>query len=77
MVMARDVDVTMILTGAGMEKQGPSWSSRRKRKYPVAAVGSFHGNENYLECLSFLTVWAWSQLLSAIEASWRTACPQT
>lgn len=56
MVMPRDVDVTMILTGAGMEKQGPSWGSRRKRKYLVAAVGSFHGNENYLECLSFLTV---------------------
>lgn len=39
------VDVSMIMTGAEMKKQGPSWKlRRRKRKYYLAAaVGSFDG----------------------------------
>lgn len=45
MVVPKDVDVTMIMTGAEMEKQGPSWSSRRKGKdHLSAAVGRSNGN---------------------------------
>lgn len=61
MVIPRDVDVAVIMTGAEMKKQDHAGRKKKKEKVLGGSSGSFGGDSEDPECLCFFTVWAWGQ----------------